>query len=88
MIKTEEGIVEVGFHDPAEICADFAVITRTVYSSLKREWHMSDEEAKQKVRDLTEEALKFKVADTGHMKTPDLVAQILRDIFEGGSSCI
>lgn len=46
MIKTEKGTVVMGFHNAAELNADFAVITRAVYSNLKRELHMSDEEAK------------------------------------------
>lgn len=36
MIKTEKGNVVMGFHGSAELDADFAVITRAVYSSLKR----------------------------------------------------
>lgn len=56
MIKTEKGNVVMGFHGSAELDADFAVITRAVYSSLKRELHMSDEEAKSRVRETVEEA--------------------------------
>lgn len=87
MIKVENSTVMIGAHSSDEIKKDYMEIVRAICLYYRRDENLSDEEAKQKVRDLTEEALKFKVADPGHMKAPDLVAQILRDIFEGGPSC-
>lgn len=87
MIKVENSMVMIGAHSSDEIKEGLYRDCEGHLLILQTDEHLSDEDAKQKVRDLTEEALKFKVADPGHMKAPDWVAQILRDIFEGGPSC-
>ena len=79
MIKTEKGTVVMGFHNAAELNADFAVITRAVYSNLKRELHMSDEEAKNKVRETVEDALNYKEEEAD--LEPDLKS-FLQRIFQ------
>ena len=79
MIKTEKGNVVMGFHNAAELNADFAVITRAVYSNLKRELHMSDEEAKNKVRETVEDALNYKEEEAD--LEPDLKS-FLQRIFQ------
>ena len=79
MIKTEKGTVVMGFHNAAELNADFAVITRAVYSSLKRELHMSDEEAKSRVRETVEDALNYKEEEAD--LEPDLKS-FLQRIFQ------
>ena len=79
MIKTEKGTVVMGFHGSAELDADFAVITRAVYSSLKRELHMSDEEAKNRVRETVEDALNYKEEEAD--LEPDLKS-FLQRIFQ------
>lgn len=82
MIKVENSMVMIGAHSSDEIKKDYTEIVRAICLYCGRDEHLSDEEAKQKVLDLTEEALKFKVAEPGHMKAPDWVAQTLRDIFD------
>lgn len=79
MIKTEKGNVVMGFHGSAELDADFAVITRAVYSSLKRELHMSDEEAKSRARETVEDALNYKEEEAD--LEPDLKS-FLQRIFQ------
>ena len=69
----------MGFHNAAELNADFAVITRAVYSNLKRELHMSDEEAKNKVRETVEDALNYKEEEAD--LEPDLKS-FLQRIFQ------
>ena len=87
MIKVENSMVMIGAHSSDEIKKDYTEIVRAICLYYRREEHLSDEEAKRKVRDLTDEALKFQVADPGHMQAADWVERLLRDIFEGGPSC-
>lgn len=88
MIKVENSMVMIGVHNSDEIKNDYKEIVRAICLYYRRDEHLSDEEAKQKVRELTEEALKFKVAvPEKHMQASDWMARMMREIFDGGPSC-
>ena len=87
MIKVEDFAVMIRVEDSDEVNRDYMTAVRGICLYYMREEHLPDEEAKRKVRELTEEALKLKVADSDHMQATDWVERILHDIFCGGPSC-
>ena len=88
MIKVENSTVMIGAHSWDEIKKDYTEIVRAICLYYIHDEHMSENEAKQKVMELTEEALKFKVAvPEKHMQASDWMARMMREIFDGGTSC-
>lgn len=88
MIKVENSMVMIGAHSSDEIKKDYTEIARAICLYYIHDEHMSENEAKQKVMELTERALKFNTAaPEKHMQASDWMARMMREIFDGGPSC-